>query len=340
MAAATVSSDPHPAEPLAGHVLLRSHDLAEVRQKVGEVFCPHALQPVHPRQRLDARHHMVQLGQTGLNYLAYGADVRIEPGELEHFYLVQMPLSGGAEVTCGSQYVVSSPEVASLLNPQDATRMCWGASNRQLLLWIPREALEQRLAEHLGSQPTEALRFEVALPQNHGLTQAWCQMVRDLAHNIDHCGTAWLQFQATVSGFEDALMRGLLQLHRHNYSERLQQPAAAAPPRHVQRAIDYLEAHLEHDVNAADLARAACCSVRALEEGFRRHCQSTPMQYARSLKLDRIHQLLKHQHDVRGLSITLLAHRYGFIHLGRFAAYYKERFGESPSQTLKRRQAH
>lgn len=325
-------------EPLASHARLCSSDPDEVQHSVAQVFCPHQLRPVQPGSRLRARHHMVRLGQTGLNYLAYGATVSIEPGMLEHFYLVQMPLAGGAEITCGTQYVASDTHTASLLNPQDATRMRWNADNRQLLLWIPRHALEQRLAEHLGHLPAEPLRFDLALPQDQGLTQAWCRMVRDLAHTIDQCGTAWLQFQATVGGFEDALMRGLLQLHQHNYSAQLQQPASAAPPRHVQRAIDYLAANLEHDVTVADLARVACVSVRALEEGFRRHVRATPLQYARGLKLDRIRQILQHQQPIPG-NVTTLAHRHGFIHLGRFAAYYKARFGESPSQTLRQRLA-
>jgi AraC-like DNA-binding protein len=35
-------------------------------------------------------------------------------------------------------------------------------------------------------------------------------------------------------------------------------------------------------------------------------------------------------------SITDIAYRFGFTHLGRFAAYYKKRFGVSPSATLRR----
>jgi AraC family ethanolamine operon transcriptional activator len=35
--------------------------------------------------------------------------------------------------------------------------------------------------------------------------------------------------------------------------------------------------------------------------------------------------------------VTLIAQRWGFFHLGRFAANYQRIFGEKPSHTLRRR---
>jgi transcriptional regulator GlxA family with amidase domain len=35
-------------------------------------------------------------------------------------------------------------------------------------------------------------------------------------------------------------------------------------------------------------------------------------------------------------TVTTVALRYGFAHLGRFSAYYQSSFGEAPSMTLRR----
>lgn len=325
-----------PAEPLAAYPFFRSSDAEESRLHVARVFCPHELKQVTARQPFASRHNLVRLNETALNYLTYGTDVDILPGALQSFYLVQMPLEGTAAIRCGGQEVLSTTALASILSPDDYTEMRWHHDNRQLLLWIPRQSLERRLAEHLGETPDKPLSFRLALPQCEGLTQSWCRMLRDLAANIDQCGADWLRFRPTVAALEDCLLRGLLQLHQHNYSDRLATPPReAGKPRHVQRAIDYVQAHVEEGITVGDIARAACVSVRALEEGFRKHCDTTPLVYLREVRLERVRKALTNlpQH---GESVTDIAHRYGFAHLGRFSAYYKARFGETPSQTAGR----
>jgi transcriptional regulator GlxA family with amidase domain len=59
------------------------------------------------------------------------------------------------------------------------------------------------------------------------------------------------------------------------------------------------------------------------------------MQYLRHLRLDRARADLLHLADVP--SVASVALRWGFGHLGRFSADYKERFGESPGESLRRR---
>ncbi|NMG67816.1 helix-turn-helix domain-containing protein [Azoarcus indigens] len=325
----------HTIEPLAAFPLFSSSDVDEAREKVARVFCPHDLRQVSGRQAFASRHNLVRLGETALNFLTYGTDVDILPGELKAFYLVQIPLSGAAQVRCGGEALTSSPDVASILNPDGEVEMRWRHDARQLMLWIPRKALERRLADQLGFEPERPLSFQVALPRREGLTQSWCRMVQDLAVNIDQCGADWLRFRPTVSALEDCLLRGLLQLHQHNYSERLAAPAEAGPPRHVQRAVDYIHAHASDAISVGDIARSACVSVRALEEGFRRHCGSSPLNYLRDVRLERVRAALQVA-GPEGDSVTDIAHRYGFYHLGRFSAYYKSRFGETPSQTTGR----
>jgi AraC-like DNA-binding protein len=54
------------------------------------------------------------------------------------------------------------------------------------------------------------------------------------------------------------------------------------------------------------------------------------------LRLDQARQQLLHA--AASTSVTDVAARCGFNHLGRFAAWYRHRYGESPSATLRRRE--
>ena len=58
------------------------------------------------------------------------------------------------------------------------------------------------------------------------------------------------------------------------------------------------------------------------------------MAYLRSVRLDSVRGEL--QAPGPGTTVAAVAHRWGFAHLGRFTAYYRRRYGESPSQTLRR----
>lgn len=84
--------DPFPCTP--ERLLFASADLDEIRSMVGRVMKPHRLALVGGADRLDARMHYTPLGDISLSRLRYGAAVEIEPGPLDSFFLVQMPISG------------------------------------------------------------------------------------------------------------------------------------------------------------------------------------------------------------------------------------------------------
>ena len=77
---------------------------------------------------------------------------------------------------------------------------------------------------------------------------------------------------------------------------------------------------------------AAGVGVRALQAGFRRSLGTTPLAYLRDHRLDLARQALATGRE----PVTQVAFRFGFAHLGRFSAVYRERFGESPRATRSR----
>src|SRR5690606_28944112 len=95
--------DPMTTRPLAGFSLFESSDLDEARERVARVFCPHRLDMIG-RGTFDACHNHVAGERLSLNYIQYGAKTLIAPGELKDFYLLQIPISGGAAISNGPDH--------------------------------------------------------------------------------------------------------------------------------------------------------------------------------------------------------------------------------------------
>lgn len=100
------------------------------------------------------------------------------------------------------------------------------------------------------------------------------------------------------------------------------------------RARDYLVAHSDEPLRIADVANTLGVSIRVLQLSFRKAYGCSPLQFLIQCRLDNAHVrlLAATSND----TVTAIAWQCGFIQPSVFAARYRERFGELPSETLKR----
>lgn len=141
-------------------------------------------------------------------------------------------------------------------------------------------------------------------------------------------------FSASTALYEDFLIRTLLTNLRHNRSDELHADAQTASNSTLIRCEDYLQEHADTDVSISDIAEHLGVSIRSLQRTFQNEHGTTPMRRLKQIRLERVRSRLLNA-DVNE-SITNLAFASGFTHLGAFAADYKKRFGETPSETRKR----
>jgi AraC-like DNA-binding protein/tetratricopeptide (TPR) repeat protein len=105
-------------------------------------------------------------------------------------------------------------------------------------------------------------------------------------------------------------------------------------PRGVRRALDAMRGNAGRDWSVTELADAAGLSSRTLQRQFRVFLGKTPRAALRDIRFENARRaLLQGVPDVKVMDIAL---RCGFPHCGRFSVEYRRRFGETPSQTLKR----
>lgn len=116
----------------------------------------------------------------------------------------------------------------------------------------------------------------------------------------------------------------------------LEQPLPVPRPTPLKRAVKAIEDHADYPYTTRRLAQIANVSVRTLQEAFRQHMGITPTGYLRQIRLARAHDDLRRA-DAGHITVARIAHRWGFTNLGQFAAAYRARYGNSPSETLHNR---
>lgn len=316
------------ALPLQAHVLFASADLDEARERVARVFCPHRLDAHGPG--FGARHHHLPGGRLSLNYIEYGARTRISPGELDRFYLVQIPLSGGAEIRHGRGLYLSDPGKAAVLNPHLPTEMTWEEGTRQVLVQIDRRAMQDHLATALGGPSDRPLTFAGPLDLTAGAGAALKRLVLWMVGEADQ-GQSPIGDGLMARQAESTVLSGLLEAAPHDHSCLLLRRKDAPRPRHLRLAEGFIEAHLDRPITLEDVAAAAGVSPRALQLVFRAHRSTTPLAFWRQKRLERAHRDLI---EGRG-SVTEIALRWGFQHFGRFSESYREAYGLTPRDTLR-----
>jgi transcriptional regulator GlxA family with amidase domain len=103
----------------------------------------------------------------------------------------------------------------------------------------------------------------------------------------------------------------------------------------VDRALAAANEHTGNRFRIADLSRAAGVSERTLRNAFHDVFGVSPKQYLRRHGLEAARRRLELARGARG-AVTSVATQCGFFELGRFAAAYRELFGELPSHTARR----
>jgi transcriptional regulator GlxA family with amidase domain len=162
--------------------------------------------------------------------------------------------------------------------------------------------------------------------------RSWLATVEMLRADLD--GPGCFDHPLLRAQAEQLVMSQLLLAIPHSGSEALRADPAPTPPRVIRRAEQLIVDHARESMTVEDVAESIGLSVRSLQEGFRRHLDTTPTARLREARLVGIRAELATA-DPTCTTVSRLAADWGFHHFGRFATAYKERWGESPSETLR-----
>ncbi|MGV2977003.1 AraC family transcriptional regulator [Roseibium alexandrii] len=319
--------------PLSEFRRFQTFDVDAARDIVARHFCSHKLERQSSDDRFDACQHRVSGEHVSLNYLRYGGDVTIEPGELTRFFLIQIPLAGAADVTNGCQAVASNSQTASILNPDRHTVMRWHSGCEQLLVQIDRQFVDEVASRVTGMDLGARLRFAPEFLLKRPEARQWTRKLWGLVRAAENGELFGSGNSPRQNRLEEELIVSLLGVQENTASALLSRETSQSGSAILKRAVDMIRDRMREDISLIDLARHAGTTPRNLQIVFKREMDLTPVQYLQQCRLNLArHLLLARNGDIPVSDVAELS---GHRHLGRFSLAYKKRFGESPKATAR-----
>jgi AraC family ethanolamine operon transcriptional activator len=196
------------------------------------------------------------------------------------------------------------------------------------------ETLLEELVDALELPPLDALlggSEVVDLPRE--MVRGMRSRAREICRAVE-ANPRWLSESDTQSDLRTELpTQALLNLAaRRGLGGPL---ASAEKGRVLRRALAHLAERVNEPVGVGELCRAVAVSERTLRRAFMEAFGMAPKQYLTTLRLSGAQRQLRHA-DASSGRVSDVANHWGFWHLGQFAGDYRRRFGELPSETLRR----
>lgn len=248
--------------------------------------------------------------------------------------VVQTLAGGPHHVDDGGREVRGTCKLTPNWAPYDTG---WDDVTVQTVVLDPTEVA--RVGAELSGLEPAAVAFSSAAPLSPALADYWCRLSTHLHDEVlasDTLIAEPLVLANTVRGLAVALLATFPNTALATLRDPEVPVGGQAEPATVRRAVEFIDGHAREDIGLTEIAGAARIGARSLQLAFRRHRDTTPLEYLRRVRLDGAHRDLQAGDPTRGDRVEAIAARWGFAHPGRFSVIYREQYGRSPSATLRR----
>ncbi len=155
-----------------------------------------------------------------------------------------------------------------------------------------------------------------------------------LRHRLEDVVNGWWSFKSTdivhwQKSVADIVVQILSRDAAIHYS-----PLTQLQDRALRQAESLIRQYRGQSLSVGELSAAVKVSQRTLRAAFVKYFGVAPAAYMIAVRLNGVRRDLK---QGRFRSIHDVASRWGFWHMGQFAADYRRHFGELPSMTVERR---
>jgi AraC-like DNA-binding protein len=322
---------------LANNELFYTEDVAEATQLVAKTLGPLNLTVgVNEVPGFAATMHGIRLRNVSMLYLDLHVASAVDIPVLGPHFAVHMPMNGRAVVEHRGHTFEANTVRSLVTSPGMSLRMAFDHDSPQLIIRVEERSMAAHLTRLLGRRLNRPLMFEPEFNMATEAAMRWHTAVQLIHTEVFHEGSL-IQRGQGIGAVEELVMSSLLHLQPSNYHEEFLTPVQPDQRRAVvQNAMDYIDDHLAERISMDAIAKAVHMSVRSVQQGFREELGMSPMSFVRERRLERVHEELTDAIPSDGVTVTQVAERWGFHHLGSFAREYRKRWGQAPSETLRR----
>ena len=294
---------------------------------VGRVW----LEPFGRKGAFHGRMSHLALGEVGIFHGNYDTGFTARFLDFSTFAGSPAPLRGAGAHEIGGKGVTVSRSHGAVVSPGPVT-LHYGPQFEHLSMTVRPAALMGKLVAIVGDLRLGPLRFEPAVVACAPQAKRLERLIRFIATEFDASSSPVPPIMQ--SELQQAMMTSFLLANASNYSGLLLGEPEPAAPWQVRRAEQFIEANWDQPITVEALAAETNVSARSLFSAFRAGRGYSPMDFVKRVRLGRARQKLSRP-DAES-SVTTVAFECGFGNPGHFAKDYRESFGESPSETLRR----
>jgi AraC-like DNA-binding protein len=314
--------------PLEAFPLMRTNDVDVFNEAVARTYGKSAIGFPLGIKGFQAHSNHCQLQSIAITYAAHGVPLELEFSAFDHFAQL-FAFHGKAEAIAGRHRIgihATTPFVAS---QGESFKLTYEKDFEQLVLRVDPAALANKLEALSGNHLSNRIMFSPSK-----IRPKYCESLRQIILSgitrIDSSNSTFNPI--AIAEFEQNILVAFLRSTHHNYTKWLDRKSPGAAPWQVRAAEDYMEANWDQPVTIEALSAVTGASTRAIFHSFKCSRGYTPMEFVKDVRLKRANAMLA----TGTTSVSDAALACGFGNFGHFSNYYKTKFGELPSQTLKR----
>jgi AraC family transcriptional regulator, ethanolamine operon transcriptional activator len=232
----------------------------------------------------------------------------------------------------------SNVKMGTLQIYSENSEMCYRAwpNATWFALVVSRERLLEFCLEHFGCAPRLPNSGIVTVkPNPEAAGSDLLPRLRDLDRSLPHFGALPNAARLGKSVENDVLLRiGKAMGTKPSVQNVSEQRRLRLCREILKETMERVEEDLDEMLDLQSMAKSTGLAPRTLQRTFQAEYGLCPQEWFRLERLNRVREDLLRAR--KGASITQVATRWGFFHLSRFSQYYRELFGERPSETLGR----